>query len=107
MAGSDGWIGAAAAWLRDLAVWFGFAGAGPSESSSSSSSSEDEGRSPGAATLVALRLMAASFFALAAARRCSRVCSGLDASPSPESSSDSSDDSSSDEDSAAALSWGV
>ena len=56
--------GAAEAWERDFAVWLGFAGAISSESSSSSS--EEDGRSPGAVAFCALRLMAASFLALAA-----------------------------------------
>ena len=92
MAGaSEGCTGAAEACERDFAVWFGFAGAGPSESSSSESSSSDddeEGRSPGAAALEALRAMAASFLALAAARRCSRVWAGFSSSSESEVASD-------------------
>lgn len=77
-------------------MWLGLAGA----SSESSSSSEEEGRSPGFATFFALRAMAASFLALAAARRCSRVRVGED-TPAPSSAEDSSssEDSSSEEDS--------
>jgi len=46
VAGASAAMGAADAWERDFAVWFGFAGA---SSESSSSSSDEEGRSPGAA----------------------------------------------------------
>jgi len=83
----------------------GFAGA-LSESSSSESSSEDEGRSPGAAGFWDLRLMAASFLAFAAARRCSRVNSGLSAPSSEDDSSSELSSSSEEEDSASSLSCG-
>ena len=94
-----GTSGAAAAWERDLAVWMGFAGAlsESSSSSSSSSSEDDEGRSPGLATFWPLRLMAASFLALAAARRCSRVRVGLSGSSSSEDSDEDSSSSSEEE----------
>lgn len=101
--GSAGCSGAAAAWERDLAVWLGFAGASSlSSSSSSSSSEEDEGRSPGLATFWALRAMAASFLALAAARRSSRVRAGLFGSAF----SSSSEESSSEDESDSAGAWG-
>lgn len=98
-------MGAAEAWERDLAVWLGLAGAVSESSSSSSSESEDEeeGMSPGAATFLALRAMAASFLALAAARRCSRVRAGL--LGSSESEEDSSEEESSEEDEAASCFW--
>ena len=80
----------------------GLAGSSLSLSSSDDSDS-DEGRSPGAAAFWVFFLMAASFFAFAAARRCSRVMlawegsvgldSSSDESSSEVSSSDSSDDS--------------
>lgn len=99
--GSAGWSGAAEACERDLAVWFGFAGAS-SLSSSSSSSSDDEGRSPGLATFWALRAMAASFLALVAARRSSRVKTGLFGSAF----SSSSEDSSSEDEAGSFRAWG-
>ncbi len=67
-------------------------------SSSSLSSSELDGKSPGCGTLPVLRAMAASFLALAAARRCSRVSSGLLDAGSSSDDDSSSDDSSSDDD---------
>ena len=92
--GSVAGIGAEAACVRDLAVWFGLAGV--SESDSSSEDEEDEGRSPGAAAFWDFFFMAASFLAFAAARRCSRVWEalvesvGLDSSAEESSSSDDS-----------------
>lgn len=100
----EGRRGAAEAWERDLAVWLGFAGAWSGSSSSSSSSSEEEGRSPGLATFWPLRLMAASFLALVAARRCSRVRVGLSGSSSSEDSDEDSLSSSSEDESFGA--WG-
>lgn len=81
-AASVGTTGAAWACERDFAVWFGLAGAG--SESEGDSSSEEEGRSPGEATWRALRAMPASFLALAAARRWSRVWGGLLGSVSEE-----------------------
>lgn len=73
-------------------MWLGLAGA---SSLSSSSDSDEEGRSPGLATFWSFRAMAASFLALAAARRCSRVRVGLSGS---EFSSSDEEESSSEED---------
>lgn len=87
---SSGCRGAAEAWERDLAVWLGLAGASSLSSSSSSSSSEDDGKSPGLATFWAFRAIAASFLALAAARRWSRVRAGLFGSAFSSSSDESS-----------------
>ena len=92
----SGATGTAEAWERDLAVWLGLAGA--VSESSDSSSEDEEGRSPGAVAFWDLRLMAASFLALASARRCSRVRAGAEGSSSEEDSSEES--SSSEEDSA-------
>lgn len=97
-----GTMGAAEACERDLAVWLGFAGA--VSESSSSSSSDEEGRSPGLATFWPLRLIAASFLAFAAARRCSRVRAGLLGSSSSDDSEDDSSSSSSEDESFCA--WG-
>lgn len=77
-------------------MWLGFAGAS-SESSSSSSSSEEDGKSPGLAPVWALRLIAASFFAFAAARRWSRVRAGLSGSSSSDESEEDSSSSSSED----------
>ena len=81
---AEGSRGAAEAWSRADLVWFGFAGATSSEEDppSPASSEEDDGRSPGAVALACLRASTASFLALVAARRASRVRSGLAELPS-------------------------
>lgn len=95
-AAASGTRGAAEACERDLAVWLGLAGAVSESEESSSEEEEEGGRSPGAAAFWALRAMAASFLALVAARRCSRVWAGRLGSSSEEESSEE-EESSSDE----------